>query len=175
MQASWTQLYANDGLKVAQLRKAEQATIAGLNCLRRMFPNLSRPLCVHKVSDLYSLALAIQDLERRGLVLDNNGRNRPAWDLLVALSVGVDELAVKSRKLDFKSLSPGEDLFRRYLQAVRQVSDTEVNRRKRHDIICGLIEPIFERKDANRALALSRDGYSGTLQKSASAKCVVAS
>jgi 5-methylcytosine-specific restriction endonuclease McrA len=143
----------NDGLKGVQLRKAEKATIAGLNRLRRMFPDLSRSLRFHKISDFYSLAVVIQDLERRGFVLDNKRRNRLAWDLLKELSVGVDELSVKSRKLDFKSLSPREELFRQYLQAVREGSDTEVNRRKRHEIICGLIEPIFERKDAKRGFS----------------------
>lgn len=143
----------NDGLKGIQLRKAEQATTAGLNRLRRMFPDLSRSVRFHKISDFYSLAAAIQDLERRGFVLDDRKRNRLAWDLLVALSVGVDELAMRSRKLDFKALSPREELFRQYLQSVREGSDKEANRRKRHDIICGLIEPIFERKDAKRGFS----------------------
>ena len=143
----------NDGLKGAQLRKAEQATTAGLNRLRRMFPELSRAVRFHKISDFYTLAVAIQDLERRQFVLDDKKRNRLAWDLLVTLSVGVDELAIKSRKLDFKSLSPREELFRQYLQAVREGSDTEANRRKRHEIICGLLEPILERKDARRGFS----------------------
>jgi len=92
-------------------------------------------------------------LERREFVLDNKRRNRLAWDLLVSLSIGVDDLSRRSRQLDFKSLSPREELFRQYLQAVREGSDREANRRKRHDIICGLIEPIFERKDAKRAFS----------------------
>ena len=142
-----------DGLKSVQLQRAEKATTAGLNRLRRMFPELSRAVRFHKISDFYSLAFAIQDLERRGFVLDNRKRNRLAWDVLVAFPVGVDDLATRSRKLDFKSLSPREDLFRQYLQAVREGSDTEANRRKRHEILLGLIEPIFERKDAKRAFS----------------------
>ena len=139
-----------DGLKGAQLSKAEKATTTGLNRLRSMFPGLSRAVRFHKISDFYSLAVAIQDLERNGFVLNNKKRNRLAWDILVAFSTGVDELAMRSRKLDFKSLSPREELFRQYLQAVREGSDTEANRRKRHDILCGLMKPIFERKDAKR-------------------------
>lgn len=140
----------NDGLKGASLRKAERATVSGLNRLRRMFPSLNRAVRFHKISDFYSLAIVVQDLERRGFVLDNKKRNQLAWELLVALSVGVDELAIRSRKLEFKTLSPREDLFRQYLQAVREGSDTEANRRKRHDILRGLVEPLFERKDALR-------------------------
>ena len=108
-------------------------------------------------------------------MLENKRRNRLAWDLLVALSVGVDDLAMRSRKLDLKALSPREDLFRQYLQAVREGSDTEVNRRKRHDIICGLVEPIFERKTPDAGSARSRGGYSGTRQTNASANTVDAS
>jgi|SRR5580698_8659902 hypothetical protein len=144
---------SNDGLKGVQLRKAEKMTTTSLNRLRRMFPNLSRSVRFHKVSDFYSLAVVIQDLERRNFVLDNKKRNRLAWELLVALGVGVDGLSEKSRKLDFKPLSPREELFRQYLQAVREGSDTEVNRRKRHEIIRGLIEPIFERKDSKRGFS----------------------
>src|SRR5262249_7121840 len=41
----------NDGLKGMQLRKAEKAATAGLNRLRRMFPDLSRSVRFHKISD----------------------------------------------------------------------------------------------------------------------------
>ena len=88
-----------------------------------MFPDLSRSVRFHKISDFYSLAIATQDLERRGFVLDNKRRNRLAWDLLVALSAGVDTLAERSRRLNFKALSPREELFRQYLQAVKEGSD----------------------------------------------------
>ncbi len=118
-----------------------------------MFPDLSRSVRFHKISDFYSLAVVVQDLERRGFVLDNKKSNQLAWDLLVALSTGVDDLSMRSRKLDFKSLSPREELFGQYLQAVREGSDAEVNRRKRHDIICSLIEPIYARKDAKRGFS----------------------
>ncbi len=140
----------HDGLAGAALRKSEQATIAGLNRLKKMFPELSRSVRFHKISDFYSLAVAIQGLEQRGFVLDNAKRNRLAWDLLGSLSTGVDDLASKSKKLELKSLSPREELFRQYLQAVREGSDSEANRRKRHEVLSGLLEPVFERKDSSR-------------------------
>jgi hypothetical protein len=115
-----------------------------------MFPDLSRAVRYHKISDFYSLAVVIQTLETKGYILDNRRRNSLAWDLLKALSVGVDDLAVRSKQLDFKSLSPQEELFRQYLQAVKEGSDSELNRKKRHDILCGILEPLFQRKDANR-------------------------
>lgn len=143
----------NDGLKGSQLRKAEATTVASLNRVHQMFPDLSRSVRFHKLSDFYSLTALIQDLERRGFVLNDKKRNRLSWELLVALSKGVDELSWRSKKLDFKSLTPREELCAQYLQAVREGSDTEVNRRKRHDILRGLIEPVLERKDTRRVFS----------------------
>ena len=139
-----------DALTGIQLRNAEQVAVLGLNRLKRMFPDLSRSLRYHKISDFYSLAVVIQNLEQQGFVLDNRRRNSLAWDLLVALSVGVDELSLRSKKLEFKSLSAREELFGQYLQAVREGSDSEINRRKRHVLLSNLLEPIFDKKDSKR-------------------------
>jgi 5-methylcytosine-specific restriction endonuclease McrA len=143
----------NDGLKGRQLKRAEASTVASMNHVRRMFPDLSRSVRFHKLSDFYSLTALVQDLERRGFVLDDKRRNRLAWDLSTALSKGVDELSWRSKKVDFKSLTPQEELFAQYLQAVREGSDTEVNRRKRHDILRGVIEPVLDRKDTRRGFS----------------------
>jgi 5-methylcytosine-specific restriction endonuclease McrA len=70
--------------------------------------------------------------------------------LLVALSVGVDDLSLRSKRLNFKSLSPREELFGQYLQAVREGSDSETNRRKRHLLLLNLLEPLFDKKDSKR-------------------------
>ncbi len=139
-----------DSLKGAKLRKAERGAISGLNRLRRMFPDLSRSVRFHKLSDFYSLAVLVQTFEEKGLVLDDKKRNQLAWDLLTAVSVGVDELALASKKLEIKTLSPRDELLRQYLSAVREGSDSESNRRKRHEILSGLLEPIFETKDNQR-------------------------
>lgn len=140
----------SDALKGAKLKKAEAAVVGSMNHMRRMFPELSRAVRFHKISDFYSLAVLVQCLHREGFILDDRKRNRLAWDILVALSTGVDELSLRSKKLDFKSLSPREELFRQYLQTVKEGSDSEANRRKRHELLCGLVQPLFARKDANR-------------------------
>jgi hypothetical protein len=139
-----------DSLKGAKLAKAAQSTATGLNRLRRMFPDLSRSVRFHKLSDFYSLAVLVQTFEAKGLVLEDKTRNRLAWELLTAVSTGVDELSRASKNLEIKTLSPREELLRQYLGAVREGSDSESNRRKRHEILSGLLEPIFEKKDDQR-------------------------
>ena len=115
-----------------------------------MFPDLSRAIRFHKVSDFYSLAVLIQTFEVKGVVLNDPARNSLAWDLLVAVSTGVDQLALASKKLELKTLAPREELLRQYLNAVREASDSESNRRKRHEILASLLEPLFETKDSQR-------------------------
>lgn len=139
-----------DSLKGSKLRKSEQAVVSSLNHVKRMFPDLSRSVRFHKISDFYSLVLLIQSMERERFILGDKVRVRLAWKILVALSTGVDELSLKSKKLEFKTLSPREELFRQYLQTVKEGVDSEGNRRKRHELLSGLLQPIFERKDANR-------------------------
>jgi len=139
-----------DSIKGVKLLKAERMAVAGLNRLKRMFPELSRSVRFHKVSDFYSLAVVVQTFVAKGLVLDDRRRNCLAWDVLTAFSTGVDQLALASKKLEIKTLSPRDELLRQYLNAVREGSDSEPNRRKRHDILCRLLEPIFEIKDQQR-------------------------
>jgi hypothetical protein len=139
-----------DSLKGAKLLGAVRVVVAGLNRMRKMFPDLSRAIRFHKVSDFYSLAVLIQTFEVKGVVLNDPARNSLAWDLLVAVSTGVDQLALASKKLELKTLAPREELLRQYLNAVREASDSESNRRKRHEILASLLEPLFETKDSQR-------------------------
>jgi hypothetical protein len=139
-----------DSLKGVKLKKAASRTVTSLNRLRSMFPSLSRSIRFSKLSDFYSLAVLIQTFEEKGLVLNDKMRNGLAWDVLMAFSAGVDSLAVASKKLELKSLSPRDELLRQYLSAVREGSDSETNRRKRHNILEGLLLPLFETKDQQR-------------------------
>jgi hypothetical protein len=129
-------------LKGVKLVKALAHTVSSLNRLKTMFPGISRSIRFSKLSDFYSLAVLIQTFEERGLVLTDKKKN--------AFSAGVDELALASKKLQLKTLSPRDELLRQYLSAVREGSDSETNRRKRHNILEGLLLPLFETKDQHR-------------------------
>ena len=115
-----------------------------------MFPDLNRSVRFRKLSDFYSLAVLVQTFEANGLVLDDKNRNTLAWELLVAFASGVDMLSQSSKRLELKTLSPREEIQKQYLGAVREGSDSESNRRTRHQILRNLLEPIFEIKDQQR-------------------------
>jgi hypothetical protein len=137
-------------LKGVRLHKAVVAANTSLNRLHKMFPKLNKGVRFSKLSDFYSLAVLVQAFETAGMVLNDKKRNALAWDLLVAFGVGVDVLSQASKKLELKTLSPREEIQRQYLSAVREGSDSEPNRRTRHEILRNLLEPIFEAKDSNR-------------------------
>jgi hypothetical protein len=140
----------SDELKGARLHKAVVITAKGLNRLRTMFPDLNQSIRFSKVSDFYSLSVLIQTFETKGMVLTDKRRNLLAWEILTAFSVGVDSLALASKKLELKTLSPRDELVRQYLSAVRADSDSESSRQKRHEILEGLLLPLFEKKDQQR-------------------------
>ena len=115
-----------------------------------MFPDTNRSVRFHKISDFYTLAVLIQTFEAEGLVLTDRRRNKLAWDILVAFGTGVDQVAEALRTLQIKKLEPGQDLCRDYLQTVKEGVDSLLNRRKREQILRGLIGSLFEVKAVDR-------------------------
>jgi 5-methylcytosine-specific restriction endonuclease McrA len=130
-----------------QLERASQVVVSGLNRLKQMFPSL-RQSRFHQLSDFYSLTVLIQKFERERLILTDRKRNRLAWDILVAFSNGVDEVSLLHKKA--KSIKPEQELYREYMLTVREGTDELNNRRKREQILRGLLETLFERKDSAR-------------------------
>jgi 5-methylcytosine-specific restriction endonuclease McrA len=139
-----------DTLKGQTLQKAVIKSASALSRLRRMFPSLNRSVRFHKISDFYTLAVLIQKIEAEGLVLTDRRRNKLAWEILVAFGTGVDQIAEALRTFEIKKLEPGQDLCRDYLQTVKEGVDSLLNRRKREQILRGLIGSLFEIKAANR-------------------------
>jgi hypothetical protein len=50
----------------------------------------------------------------------------------------------------FAKREPDQELFRGYLQTVKEGTDALSNRKRRHQILYNLIAPIFEKKDEDR-------------------------
>jgi 5-methylcytosine-specific restriction endonuclease McrA len=136
-----------------RLDKVAQQTKTGLNRLKQMFPNIHQTR-LKRVSDFYSLAVLIQKFERAGLILTDRKRNRLAWDLLVMFSNGVDEVSQLQKQA--KGITPGQELFREYLLTVREATDEINHRHKREQILRGLLETLFERKDSARLFSLEQ-------------------
>jgi hypothetical protein len=140
----------SDSIHGRSLEKAASLAVTGLNRLRVMFPKLYQTR-FHQLSDFYSLAVLIQKFERERLILNDQKRNRLAWDLLVAFATGVDKVRVIQKQI--KATEPGQELYREYLLTVLRGTDEISQRKRRVDLLCGLLEPLFLRKDRSRSFS----------------------
>jgi hypothetical protein len=140
----------SDSIRGRDIEKAARLTSTCLNRLKRLFPKLSQTR-FHQLSDFYSLAVLIQKFERQQLILTDPKRNRLAWDLLVAFSTGIDK--VRLRQKNIEGSEPGQEIYRDYMLTVRAGTDQLEQRKKRMDILSGLLEPLFQKKDAARSFS----------------------
>ena len=148
--AALDKVMRSDSIRGRDLDKASALSVTGINRVRSMFPKLYQTR-FHQLSDFYSLAVLIQKFERERLFLNDRKRNRLAWDLLVAFGTGVDQVRLKQKEI--KATEPGQELYREYLLTVLQGTDEISQRKRRVDILCGLLEPLFLRKDRARSFS----------------------
>lgn len=130
-----------------QLGKASRMVTTTLNRIRRMFPHF-KATRLRQVTDFYTLAVLIGKFEQEGMILTDRRRNRLAWDLLQAFVTHVDEVRELQRRA--KGARPDQELYRDYLLTVSQMTDDVAQRRKREQILRGIMESLFERRDAKR-------------------------
>lgn len=130
-----------------QLGKAARLVTATLNRTRRMFPELHTTR-LRQVTDFYTLAVLIGKFEQERLILTDRRRNRLAWELLRAFVTQVDEIRELQRKAE--GPQPGKELYREYLLTVSQMTDDVSQRRKREQILRGILGSVFARRDIHR-------------------------
>lgn len=136
-----------------QIKKARDKTTTCINRLQRMFPRLSQTrFC--QLSDFYVLAVLIAKYEAEKMILTDKKRNKLAWDLLVEFSNGVDRVREKQKIAE--GISEGEDMYRDYLLTVQHSTDEITQRRKREQILDGLLRSLFEKKDSQRNFSLEQ-------------------
>lgn len=121
-----------------------------LNRIRRIFPHL-KATRFRQVTDFYSLAVLFGKFEQEGLILTDRRLNRLAWDLLQAFATRVDEVRDLQRKA--KGARPDQELYRDYLLTVSQMTDDVSQRRKRENILRGILGSLFARKDSQRGFS----------------------
>lgn len=137
----------HDTLKGRALDAAVSSVVHGLTTLKRLFPDLGATR-FRSLADFYSLVVLVQRFERAGLVLQDRKRNALAREMLLRLSNGVDGVAEKVRRAE--GASPAESLYRDYYLTVREGTGQLRQRRRREEILRGLLEPLFEVKDSRR-------------------------
>ncbi|MCS6287299.1 MAG: DUF262 domain-containing protein [Nitrospira sp.] len=130
-----------------QLVKASSMVTTTLNRVRRMFPQI-KATRLKQVTDFYSLVVLIGKFEQEGLILTDRRLNRLAWDLLQEFTKRVDEVRELQRKA--KGARQDQELYRDYLLTVSQMTDDVAQRRKREQILRGILGSLFSKKDSQR-------------------------
>jgi 5-methylcytosine-specific restriction endonuclease McrA len=130
-----------------QLGKASRMVTTTLNRIRKMFPHL-KTTRLRQVTDFYTLAVLIGKFEQEGMILTNRRLNQLAWDLLQTLAARVDEVRELQRKA--KGARADQELYRDYLLTVSQGTDEVSQRRKREQILRGILGSLFSQKDSQR-------------------------
>ena len=140
----------SDTLDGRSIRKASRLTVTAINRVFRMFPRL-RNTRFCRVTDFYSLVVLIGKFEQEGYILTDRRRNRLAWDLLVAFGAKVDNMREKQRRLE--NVKSGDEVYRSYLMTVSQMTDDISQRRKREEILRGILGTLFAQKDKQRGFS----------------------
>jgi hypothetical protein len=130
-----------------QLGRASRMVTTTLNRIQRLCPQL-KTTRLRQVTDFYSLAVLVGKFEQEGLILTDRHRSRLAWDLLQTFATRVDEVRELQRKA--KGAKPDQELYRDYLLTVSQMTDDVAQRRKREQILRGILGSLFARKDFQR-------------------------
>lgn len=133
-----------------QTQKASKLATATLNRVSRMFPHL-KATRLRQVTDFYTLTILVGKFEAEGMILTNPRRNTLAWDLLQSFATTVDEVRELQRKA--KGAGQHQELYRDYLLTVSQMTDDVNQRRKREQILRGILGSLFSSKDAQRGFS----------------------
>lgn len=148
--AAVDKVMATASMTSAQLKKASAKVISAVNHVKRMFPELNTTR-FKQLTDYYSLVVLVAKLAQEGAILSDKKRNQLAWDLLKAFSVEVDKIRESQRKL--LATKPDAVVYRDYLLTVSQMTDDVSQRRRREQILRGLIGSIFAKKDEQRGFS----------------------
>lgn len=159
-------IMASDSLDGRSIKKAARATVSAIGRVFRMFPKL-RQTRFRRVTDFYSLVVLTGKFQQERFILTDRRRNRLAWDLLVAFGAKVDKMREKQRNLE--NVKTGEEIYRAYLMTVSQMTDDISQRRKREEILRGILGSLFALKDTQRGFTAEQRRI--LWNQSASRKC----
>lgn len=118
-----------------------------LRLIRQMFPEINSTRFT-KVADFYSLFLLVYELKEQGCILVEKRRNQQAHELLVGLTLGVDQVRQQTRRAE--GATAEQNFFRQYLITVQGNTDGISMRRTRAELLHQLLGGLFEKKDTQR-------------------------
>jgi hypothetical protein len=139
-----------DGIDGRSLKKLTGGCVSALKATLSALPDLQATR-FRNHSDFYSLVFALWELSNRGLVLKDRTALKRSSILLKMLSAEVDA-AIEMRRRSGEAAGANE-VGMRYLAAVERSSDNAVQRSQRHEILIGLLEGLFGKKDSRRSFS----------------------
>jgi len=145
--AAVDRVMAAKAMPVAQLKKSTAAAFATISLVAKMFPDL-KTTRFRQIVDFYSLVVLIGKLQTEGAILIDRHRNAMAWDLLKAFGVEVDKVREQQRKV--QGVAEGQENYRDYLMTVSQMTDDISQRRRREQLLRGIIGSVFASRDGQR-------------------------
>jgi hypothetical protein len=101
------------------------------------------------VVDFYSLFMLIHEMDARGFIFNDAGRNAQASEILQRFTAEID--TVRGQLRMGESIAAEQSLFRDYLLTVQGNTDSLVTRRRRAEILRQVLSGLFEEKDDRRS------------------------
>tara|TARA_R110001592_G_scaffold237522_3_gene496748 strand:- start:143 stop:1123 length:981 start_codon:yes stop_codon:yes gene_type:complete len=137
----------------ATLKRAVKDFSATLQAVKGMFPELKSTRFSNQ-AEFYTLFLVVHELLKQKLLLTDKKRNESAMGLLRDFSDGVD--AVRERQRQAQGALAAQRPFADYLMLVQSATDNLGPRKRRMDIVRGLLEGLFEAKDERRIFSVEQ-------------------
>jgi hypothetical protein len=147
------QAVANGALRTPTLKKASAAFTSTANALKAIFPKLGETRFKNS-SEYYTLFLLVHEWQQNKLVLTDRTRKAAAMDLLTRFSSGVD--SVRERQRSGRGAAASHRLYSDYLLMVQQGTDKVSSRMRRLEILRGVFDGLFERKDERRLFSVEQ-------------------
>lgn len=129
------------------LRKYQRQLLSAIKLTHDLLPEL-KTTRFRNLSEYYSLVLVVWRLQQDGRDLSDRHARSAAKRILTDLSSAA--YRVQSERKKMQPLGRIPDVVRDYLMAVEQGADARGQRKKRDDIIYGLIESVFRERDLQR-------------------------
>lgn len=143
----------NETINGNTLGRLSREVVATINTIKKMFPELGTTR-FHNSAEFYSLFLLVWEMRDKGFILNDRKRNLIAQRMLRRLSTGVDDLRERLRRA--MPAQNKERLYADYLLTVQGDTDSAANRTRRREILYGLLGPLFDFKDDQRAFTVEQ-------------------
>jgi len=142
----------NEAVPACDLRAAANQVGHTLRIVRKVFPKL-RTTRFRNLSEYYSLFMVLWQIGQEKVVFTDRRARVAAERLLIEFSRRVDETREAQVKVKLGKLPKGYEQFKDYLLATQLATDDLAQRKKRAQMLHGLLSGLFSSRDRRRAFS----------------------